>query len=81
MGHMISGRTGKRLVCMWEQCEKPGRTEYDVIVTEHDPSDHGKNLLTPNRTHFLFCSHRHKMYFVNSHKDMGNLPVGYGNVI
>jgi hypothetical protein len=78
---MISGRTGKRLLCMWEQCERAGRTEFDVIVTERDPSDHGKNLLTPNRVHFLFCSERHKQYFVNSHRDMGNLPAGLKRVI
>lgn len=81
MGYMISVRTGKHLLCMWEQCEKRGRTEYDVVVTEGDPSDAGKNLLTPNRTHFLFCTERHKQYFVNSHRDMGNLPAGLGNVI
>ena len=78
MGYMISGRTGKRLECMWE-CSKPGRTEYTVIVTQGDPSEAGKNLLTPNRVHFLFCSQRHKDYFVNSHRDMGNLPAGARN--
>jgi hypothetical protein len=62
---MISGTTGQRIPCCWVDCYRPGDTNHEAQVKE------------PLRTlHYLFCSERHLLYWVNSHVDMGNLPAG-----
>lgn len=62
---MISGATGRKIPCCWTECERLGDTRYECRVNE------------PRRTiHYLFCSERHKMLWVNSVPDMGNLPSG-----
>lgn len=67
--------TGTRYLCCWADCDRDGVELHKVILHEHrgpceyaDPTGHPV---------MVFCSERHKMYHVNSHRDLNNLPAGY----
>lgn len=69
---------GRRIVCAWADCEADGVNLYLTVVHDHSTRcDH------PDAKHpkYLFCSERHKMYWVNSHRNMWNLPAGSRNVM
>lgn len=53
------------LPCVWDECDKPARREHMAVVPEGE-----KTLF------YFFCSTRHQVYWRNSPKDNGNLPVG-----
>lgn len=54
--------TGNRILCAWDDCEKPGYDEIKIIVRE------------PQKTlHYIFCSERHKRYQINGHQSYGKL--------
>lgn len=65
MTRMISAATGNVLPCCWTDCTRPGDSMYEAIRREP-----GRKI------HFVFCSERHRRYWVNSVRDMGNLPSG-----
>ncbi len=56
---------GTKIVCNWDDCEKFGHEEHKVVVREP-----AKNL------HYIFCNQTHRDFWVNSHKDNGNLASG-----
>lgn len=58
------------LPCIWTECDRPARREHMCVVKEPE-----RNLF------YWFCSTRHKMLWVNSPKDMGNLPSGIRGTI
>lgn len=62
-----------RLMCCWTECERDG---YDLYKAREYL---GINPVTgaPIYTWYVFCSERHKMYWVNSVHDLNNLPPGY----
>lgn len=65
MTYVIDPQDGAKLECMWLDCPKPGHEQHKAVVRE------------PGRSiHFVFCTHRHLMYWVNSHRDHLNLPTG-----
>ena len=55
------------LLCCWQECEKDGVEMHKARVKEG----------TAGYCFYVFCSERHKMYWVNSHRDNGNLPAGW----
>jgi hypothetical protein len=63
------------LTCCWFECEKASYDLHKAVV-----HDHARGLCCdhPDARHpqYAFCSERHKMYWVNSHRAMGNLPAG-----
>lgn len=61
----------KHVMCAWDTCEKDGFENNKVV--EHQASD-GSNS---NDITFVFCSERHKQYFLHSTRRAGNLPPGY----
>lgn len=80
---MIDPDDGLHLLCMWLECERPGDTQYQAVVTEPYGVDPGLILVpAPNmhqrwkRIHYLFCSERHRLYWANSHRSLYNLPSG-----
>ncbi len=78
---MTDGRRelGPPLLCCWQDCPKPGKNEIRVVVTEGKEADtfvYG-DAAPPNTITYIFCCETHKLYFVNSHRDLGNLPPGY----
>lgn len=83
MVRMIDPGDGEHLLCMWAPCERDGDTQYEIVVTEPYGVDPGLILRpAPNmnekwkRVHYLFCSERCKAYYLNSHRDLYNLPSG-----
>lgn len=72
--------TGRVFPCCWDDCWRPGDARVKAEVTEgvFAEADMVPELLvgTPKVLTYIFCSDRHKAYWVNSHRDMGNLPPG-----
>ena len=70
---IIDPQDETRLLCCWNDCDRYGlelhkAREYLGI----DPRTSG-----PIYTWYVFCTERHKMYWVNSVRDLFNLPPGY----
>jgi hypothetical protein len=64
------------ITCCWDECWKDGVELHKIRSHDHArglPCNH------PAAKHvfFVFCSERHKMMFLNGHRDYGNLPAGY----
>lgn len=62
------------IVCCWDTCERDGVELHKARVNEGGPNH-------PHIVIYVFCSETHKFYWVNSHRDMGNLPPGYRHTI
>lgn len=54
------------LLCCWDTCEKPGYELYKVI--QHASLDED--------VCYVFCTERHKQYWLHSHIRYGALPSG-----
>ena len=68
---------------MWGECWRPGDTHHQAVVTEPYGVDPGLIIRPAYNMHekwrriiYLFCCERHKLYWVNSHRDLYNLPAG-----
>lgn len=62
---VLSRDTGLWLLCCWQDCERQGYELYKCVKHEINQD-----------VAFVFCSERHRQYFLNSHRDNGNLPLG-----
>jgi hypothetical protein len=64
-------QTGHRLMCCCptmpggDFCDRDGYELYKVIV--HSGTDH---------ISYVFCTERHRQYFIHSHRALGELPAG-----
>jgi hypothetical protein len=63
---VINMTTGAHIPCCWNDCFKDG-VELHKFVDTSSPAE----TIT-----FVFCSERHRGYFINSHRNMGQLPPG-----
>lgn len=64
---------GDKISCAWLDCDDDGYHFYRVRV------NYGTNQTRtqPLNTWYVFCSERHRQFFINSHRDNKNLPPGY----
>lgn len=63
---VINMATGTHIPCCWLDCFKDGVELHKVVIPQ------------PGETiNYVFCSERHRQYFIHSHRDMGNLPPGH----
>lgn len=62
---VLSHDSGEWLLCCWYDCEKQGYEIYHA--TEKDG---------PKLVKYVFCSERHREYFLNSHRNWGNARSG-----
>jgi hypothetical protein len=62
-------RGGTYVMCAWDTCERDGYEMYKAI--EHQSSASGGDVT------FVFCSERHKQYFLHSTVRANDLPPGY----
>lgn len=60
----------RHVMCAWDDCEKDGVELHKVRI------NYGK-VDTPHVVNHVFCSERHKQYFINSHRAYGQLPPGH----
>lgn len=65
----------KHVYCAWDTCDKDGYEANKVVVNEAAPGR------PPVYITYVFCTERHKMYWVNSTKSCNNLPPGYKRAI
>ncbi|MHB1595390.1 MAG: hypothetical protein ACYCO9_16405 [Streptosporangiaceae bacterium] len=68
---------GEKIVCAWLDCDKDGYMLYHVATNEAKPG-------FPRRlARYVFCSERHKQYWLNSHRPgMGaGMAPGYRNAL
>lgn len=73
---VYSHGSGLWIQCSWFECQKDGYELYKTIFHEHARSVPCNSSMAEH-VNFVFCSERHKQYFLNSHLSMGNLPKGY----
>lgn len=66
MTYVTDPQSGRKLLCCWDDCEALGRNE--IQATE---GVEGGRRLT-----YIFCSDRHRAYWVNSHRSYGNAASG-----
>ncbi len=62
-------QTGGKILCAWEDCDRPGYDLYKVVIDYGSPG-------RPYVTRYVFCSERHRLYFAHSHRENGKLPSG-----
>jgi hypothetical protein len=68
-------RGGTNVMCAWDTCEKDGYEMYKTV--EHDANaGYERRDIT-----YVFCSERHRQYWINSIHDCNNLPAGYRSSI
>jgi hypothetical protein len=60
-------RGGTYVMCAWDTCELDGYQNNRVVI--HEGID--------KTTTYVFCTERHRQYWINSTRDMNNLPSGY----
>lgn len=71
--------SGDWIACVWCRMQgedRPGYEMHKTVFHEHSreyPCEHPMS----QHVNFVFCSERHKQYFLNSHNDMGQLPEGF----
>lgn len=71
---VIDHSDGARLLCCWDDCEKYGTILHKVRIYEGiNPSAGG----APIYSWKVFCTERHKMYYVNAPRGLNKLPPGY----
>lgn len=63
-------RGGSYVLCAWADCEKDGYELFKVRV------NYGTSA-APHVLNYVFCSERHRQYFVHSHRAYGHLPPGH----
>lgn len=68
------------LLCCWAECERQG---VDLYKTRHHAHATGLKCDDPLSKHpiYVFCSERHRQYFLHSHVKNGQLPPGSRNRI
>jgi hypothetical protein len=64
----------KHVMCAWDDCENDGYEMYQVRI------NYGK-AATPHVVKHVFCSERHRQYFINSTRSYGNLPAGMRHIL
>jgi hypothetical protein len=61
----------RHVACAWDTCELDGYDSNKVEI------NYGADGAPPHIVKHVFCSERHKMFWVNSVRDLNNLPPGY----
>jgi hypothetical protein len=63
-------RGGTYVMCAWDTCEKDGYEMFKVV--EYDNA----NGYEPKTISYVFCTERHKEYWLHSTVRAGYLPAG-----
>ena len=76
---IMSASTGNWVPCVWCRMngeDRPGYELHKSVFHEHAreiPCDDPRAV----HVNFVFCSERHRQYYLNSHKALGQLPAGF----
>lgn len=60
---LVRTHTGEPILCVWDDCTKPGQNEI-MVKERHDDGEWWN---------YIFCSERHKSMHINGPKSYGNL--------
>ena len=60
----------RKVMCAWDECDRDGYELNKVRVNYGTPQ-------SPQVVSYVFCTERHKQFWINSHRKYGNLPAGY----
>lgn len=71
--HVIDPSDGAHLDCCWEDCERQGVTLHRVRIYEGVHPETGGPVFSWK----VFCTERHKMYYVNAPRAHQQLPAGF----
>lgn len=75
--HVVDTSDGTTLDCCWSDCEKAGLTLYRVRIYEGDNPATGERIYSWK----VFCTDRHKQYYINAPRSLNNLPPGMRMVL
>lgn len=59
----------RHIVCAWDDCERDGYELYKCTVN-YGGTEQAQIV------RYVFCSERHRQYWIHSHRSYGNLPSG-----
>jgi hypothetical protein len=60
----------RHVACAWDDCERDG-FDLHMVRVNYGKAD------TPHIVKHVFCSERHKQYWINSVRGYGKLPPGF----
>lgn len=60
----------RHVMCAWDDCERDGYDTNKVVI------NYGKGDM-PHLVKHVFCTERHRQFFINSVKAYGQLPPGF----
>jgi hypothetical protein len=60
----------RHVMCAWDDCERQGYELHKCVVNNGTARQ-------PQLLNYVFCSERHKMFWINSQNKYGSLPPGY----
>lgn len=61
----------KHIYCAWDSCERDGYESNRVVLNDAAPGH------PPKLIKYVFCTDRHKQYWLHSTINCNNLPPGY----
>jgi hypothetical protein len=72
--HNMDSGEGRAIVCAWDTCERVGYEMYKII--NHLGNERGERTMN-----YVFCSERHKQYWIAAIRpgNNNNLPPGMRN--
>lgn len=62
----VRTHTGEKVLCVWDDCQRPGRDEIKVKLQHEDLQ----------WWDYIFCSEFHKALFTNGHVSYSRVAVG-----
>jgi hypothetical protein len=77
---VISHDSDRWLRCCWDDCDNDGYDLYKSRLHDHSRGISCDDILSKHPI-YVFCSERHKQYFLYSHVKQGYLPAGMKNVL
>lgn len=68
-------RGGTYVMCAWDICEKDGYEMYKAVEHVSSPAERARG--NDSTITYVFCSERHKQYFIHSLVRANDLPPGF----
>lgn len=60
----------RKVCCAWDECERDGYDSFKVRVNYGTPN-------APKMVRYVFCTEKHRQYWLNSTRSYGNAGEGW----
>jgi hypothetical protein len=60
----------RHVACGWDDCERDGY-ELNMVRVNYGTAS------APHIVKYVFCTERHRQFWINSHRGYGKLPAGF----